>query len=43
MKVKVRQVSLYEDEEALISAVELTDDIKSAIDILENKWHDQHI
>ncbi|MCR4867607.1 MAG: LytTR family transcriptional regulator DNA-binding domain-containing protein [Lachnospiraceae bacterium] len=36
MKVKVRQVSLYEDEEALISAVELTDDIKSAIDILEN-------
>ena len=36
MKVKVRQVSLYEDEEALISAVELTDDIKNAIDILEN-------
>ena len=36
MKVKVRQVSLYEDEEALISAVELTDDIKSAIDTLEN-------
>ena len=36
MKVKVRQVSLYEDEEALISAVELTDDIKSAIDILDN-------
>ena len=36
MKVKVRQVSLYEDEETLISAVELTDDIKSAIDILEN-------
>lgn len=38
MKVKVRQVSLYEDEEALISAVELTDDIKSAIDILENNF-----
>ena len=36
MKVEVRHVDLYEDEEALISAVELTDDIKSAIDILEN-------
>ena len=36
MKVEVKQVSSYEDEAAYINAVEITDEIKSAIDILEN-------
>lgn len=36
MKVDIKQVDSYEDESAVISAVTLTDDIKSAIDILEN-------
>ena len=36
MRVDIEQVSSYDDEEALIKAVELTDEIKSAIDILEN-------
>lgn len=36
MNVEVKHVSSYEEEEAVISAVNLTDDIKSAIDILEN-------
>ena len=36
MKVEVKHVDSYEDEAAYISAVELTDNIKSAIDILEN-------
>ncbi len=36
MRVDIKQVDSYEDEGAVISAVNLTDDIKSAIDILEN-------
>ena len=36
MKVEVKHVDSYENEAACISAVEISDDIKSAIDILEN-------
>ncbi len=36
MKVKVITVSKPEDEEAVISAVNITDNIKNAINILEN-------
>ena len=36
MRVDVKQVASYDDEEAVIKTVELTDEIKSAIDILEN-------
>lgn len=36
MKVEVKQVSSYEEEQATISVVAVNDDIRSAIDILEN-------
>ncbi|MCR5001433.1 MAG: LytTR family transcriptional regulator DNA-binding domain-containing protein [Lachnospiraceae bacterium] len=36
MKVEIKQVSSYEEEQAVISAVSVNDDIRSAIEILEN-------
>ncbi len=36
MKVEIKSVSSYEEEKAVISAVEITDDLQSAIDILGN-------
>lgn len=36
MKVEVKTVASYEDEQAVISAVNVTEEIQSAIDILES-------
>ena len=35
MQVEIRRVDSYNDERAVISAVTVTDEIQSAIDILE--------
>ena len=37
MKVKVRNVSSPEEEQAVIDVVEVTEDIRSAIDLLSNE------
>lgn len=36
MKVEIKQVTAREDEQAVISAVTITEDIQNAIDILDN-------
>lgn len=36
MKVEIKSVNSYEDEQAVINAVKITEDIQSAIDILGN-------
>lgn len=36
MRVEIKPVSTYEEEEAIISAVTITEDLQSAIDILDN-------
>lgn len=35
MQVEVKKVAVFEDEKAVISAVEITEDIQRAVDILE--------
>lgn len=39
MKVEIRRVNAYEDESAVINAVEVTQEIQSAVEILENNCH----
>lgn len=39
MRVEIKSVNSYEEEQAVISAVKITEDLQSAIDILDSNCH----